>query len=41
MKAMFLGFAAAIVIAIAVGVVMTSVNPGTAEREAAAADVRL
>lgn len=41
MKAMFLGFAAAIVIAIAVGVVLANVNPSTAERTVSASSVRL
>ena len=31
MKAMFIGFAASIVIAIAVGLVMTNINPGSDE----------
>ncbi len=41
MKAMFIGFAASIVIAIAVGVVMTNINPGSDERFSVPASVRL
>lgn len=40
MKAMLLGFAAAIVIAVAAGVVLVNVNPGTAE-QSVSSDVRL
>lgn len=36
MKAMFLGFAAAIAIAIVSGVILSEVNPGSDERYAAA-----
>lgn len=41
MKAMVLGFAAAIVIAIGVGVVMTNINPGSDEQFSASESVRL
>ncbi len=41
MKAMFLGFAAAIAIAIVAGVVLDTLNPSTAKVEIAGADVRL
>lgn len=41
MKAMFLGFAAAIVIAIIAGVVLNGVNPSTAETGISASSVRL
>ena len=40
MKAMFIGFAAAIVIAVIVGVVLDQTNPDSA-RSDASADVRL
>ena len=41
MKAMMIGFAASIVIAIIVGVVMSNINPGTDERYSVATSVRL
>ncbi len=41
MKAMFIGFAASIVIAIVVGLVMTNINPGSDERYSAPSSVRL
>ncbi len=40
MKAMFLGFAAAVAIAVVTGLVLSNANPGSDERYAAA-DVRL
>jgi len=41
MKAMFLGFAVAVVIAIVAGVVLNSTNPSTAETGLSASSVRL
>ncbi len=41
MKAMLLGFAASIVIAIVVGVVLYNVNPGSDEQYSAPASVQL
>ncbi len=41
MKAMFLGFAVSILIAVAVGVVMDKMNPNTARTLTINADVRL
>ena len=41
MKAMFIGFAASIVIAIVVGVVMTNINPASDERFSVPASARL
>ena len=41
MKSMMLGFAAAILIAIGAGVVMTNINPDSDEQFTASASVRL
>ncbi len=41
MKAMMIGFAASIVIAIIVGVVMSNINPGVDERDSVSASARL
>jgi len=41
MKAMMLGFAAAIAIAIVAGAVLTNINPGTDQQFTAAGSVRL
>ncbi|MEE8203281.1 MAG: hypothetical protein V3S95_06815 [Alphaproteobacteria bacterium] len=41
MKAMFLGFAVSILIAIAVGVVLDKMNPQTSRTQTIHADVRL
>ncbi len=41
MKAMLLGFAVSIAIAIVVGVVMYNINPGSDERYSVATSVRL
>jgi hypothetical protein len=41
MKAMLIGFAASIVIAIIVGVVMTNINPGSDDQYAVSTSVRL
>ena len=41
MKPMFYGFAAAILIALVAGVILSNVNPGTGERLAAPESVRL
>ncbi len=41
MRAMLIGFAAAVAIAVVVGVVMVNINPGSDEQFSAPASVRL